>query len=235
LRDGDKVELGGRDLTVLHTPGHTPDCICLPDERYGGQHLGRDTAGGPVRPAVDLAAELCAGGLEPGERRIPGQQVRCRGHQVRLRDPDGGLAAALGRRVGGQARRDGQPVVPGERHGTGVADRDPGHVPGGDGLLVVGQQVSRAPADPAQGDVDRGEHRGLGLIQQRQYDPEPRPGQPQAEQDRGGPADPRAVAEVVLGPHARLGHPRPEHPPPARRPVRLDLGDRPPGSALGPA
>jgi glyoxylase-like metal-dependent hydrolase (beta-lactamase superfamily II) len=31
LRDGDKVELGGRDLTVLHTPGHTPDCICLLD------------------------------------------------------------------------------------------------------------------------------------------------------------------------------------------------------------
>lgn len=48
LRDGDKVELGGRDLTVLHTPGHTPDCICLLDE-HNGVLFGGDTINtGPI-------------------------------------------------------------------------------------------------------------------------------------------------------------------------------------------
>lgn len=35
LRDGDELDLGGRSLRVLHTPGHTPDSICLLDERNG--------------------------------------------------------------------------------------------------------------------------------------------------------------------------------------------------------
>jgi glyoxylase-like metal-dependent hydrolase (beta-lactamase superfamily II) len=35
LRDGEQVDLGGRTLTVLHTPGHSPDSICLLDERDG--------------------------------------------------------------------------------------------------------------------------------------------------------------------------------------------------------
>lgn len=29
VRDGDTLELGGESLTVWHTPGHTPDSICL--------------------------------------------------------------------------------------------------------------------------------------------------------------------------------------------------------------
>ena len=83
--------------------------------------------------------------------------------------------------------------MPAERHRGRVADRDPGDMLDGHGLLVVGQQVGRDPAEAAQRDVDRGQHRGLGLVQQRQHHPEPGPGQPQAEQDRGRPADPRAV------------------------------------------
>jgi glyoxylase-like metal-dependent hydrolase (beta-lactamase superfamily II) len=31
LRDGDVIDLGGRRLEVVHTPGHTPDSICLLD------------------------------------------------------------------------------------------------------------------------------------------------------------------------------------------------------------
>ncbi len=35
LEDGDVIELGGRSLRVLHTPGHAPDHVCLLDERAG--------------------------------------------------------------------------------------------------------------------------------------------------------------------------------------------------------
>lgn len=31
IKHGDQIELGGIELTVLHTPGHTPDAICLLD------------------------------------------------------------------------------------------------------------------------------------------------------------------------------------------------------------
>jgi glyoxylase-like metal-dependent hydrolase (beta-lactamase superfamily II) len=35
LADGRRIDLGGRELTVLHTPGHSPDSLCLLDERNG--------------------------------------------------------------------------------------------------------------------------------------------------------------------------------------------------------
>lgn len=36
VRDGERIELGGRSLTVLHTPGHSPGHVCLwePERRY---------------------------------------------------------------------------------------------------------------------------------------------------------------------------------------------------------
>ncbi|HMJ95366.1 MAG TPA: MBL fold metallo-hydrolase [Thermoleophilaceae bacterium] len=42
LTDGDVIDLGGRRLTVLHTPGHTPDGISLLDE-HEGLLFGGDT------------------------------------------------------------------------------------------------------------------------------------------------------------------------------------------------
>jgi glyoxylase-like metal-dependent hydrolase (beta-lactamase superfamily II) len=48
LEDGDILDLGGRSLEVLHTPGHSPDCICLID-RANGLLFGGDTVNtGPV-------------------------------------------------------------------------------------------------------------------------------------------------------------------------------------------
>jgi glyoxylase-like metal-dependent hydrolase (beta-lactamase superfamily II) len=47
LADGDRLDLGGRVLEVLHTPGHTGDSICLLDARFGRLFAGDTLASGP--------------------------------------------------------------------------------------------------------------------------------------------------------------------------------------------
>ncbi len=47
LHDGDVLDLGDRTLRVIHTPGHTPDCICLLDERTGALFAGDTLTTGP--------------------------------------------------------------------------------------------------------------------------------------------------------------------------------------------
>jgi glyoxylase-like metal-dependent hydrolase (beta-lactamase superfamily II) len=46
--DGDKIDLGGRCLTVLHTPGHSPDSISLLDEAAGILFAGDTINTGPI-------------------------------------------------------------------------------------------------------------------------------------------------------------------------------------------
>jgi glyoxylase-like metal-dependent hydrolase (beta-lactamase superfamily II) len=48
LDDGDEIDLGGRVLEVLHTPGHSPDSICLLDERNGLLFGGDTINTGPI-------------------------------------------------------------------------------------------------------------------------------------------------------------------------------------------
>jgi glyoxylase-like metal-dependent hydrolase (beta-lactamase superfamily II) len=48
LQDGDRLDLGGRTLQVLHTPGHTPDSICLLDEDNGLLFGGDTYNTGPI-------------------------------------------------------------------------------------------------------------------------------------------------------------------------------------------
>lgn len=48
LTDGDVIDLGHRRLTVLHTPGHTPDGISLLDEREGLLFGGDTINTGPL-------------------------------------------------------------------------------------------------------------------------------------------------------------------------------------------
>ncbi|MGW1170834.1 MBL fold metallo-hydrolase [Streptomyces sp. NPDC002550] len=40
LHDRDVIDVGGRSLTVLHLPGHTPGCICLLEEHTGALFTG---------------------------------------------------------------------------------------------------------------------------------------------------------------------------------------------------
>ncbi|MHC1558554.1 MBL fold metallo-hydrolase [Actinomycetospora sp. C-140] len=59
LVEGDVVDLGGRSLRVLHTPGHSPDSVCFLDEDVGLLVAGDTVNTGPIyaqAPESDLAA-----------------------------------------------------------------------------------------------------------------------------------------------------------------------------------
>ncbi len=59
IRDGHRVDLGGRILEVIATPGHTPDAISLIDREQGLLFTGDTYYPGPIwlyRPETDLSA-----------------------------------------------------------------------------------------------------------------------------------------------------------------------------------
>ncbi|HEY3378562.1 MAG TPA: MBL fold metallo-hydrolase [Armatimonadota bacterium] len=64
LEDDDVVEVGNHHLTVLHTPGHTPGCICLYDAEDGilfsGDTLFAGTHGRVDFPGSDPAQMVCS-------------------------------------------------------------------------------------------------------------------------------------------------------------------------------
>ena len=59
LHDADRIDLGGRTIEVIATPGHTPDSICLFDRNHGLLFTGDTYYPGTVwlyRPETDLVA-----------------------------------------------------------------------------------------------------------------------------------------------------------------------------------
>ena len=59
LHDGDRIDLGGKTMEVIATPGHTPDAICLFDRANGLLFTGDTYYPGTIwlyRPETDLAA-----------------------------------------------------------------------------------------------------------------------------------------------------------------------------------
>jgi len=61
IHDGEKIDLGGRVLEVISTPGHTPDAICLLDRKNGLLFTGDTFYPGPIwlyRPETDLQAYI---------------------------------------------------------------------------------------------------------------------------------------------------------------------------------
>src|SRR5579862_1219237 len=57
--DGDRIDLGGRSLEIIATPGHTPDAICLFDRDHGLLFTGDTYYPAPIwlfRPETDLKA-----------------------------------------------------------------------------------------------------------------------------------------------------------------------------------
>ncbi|MBW4084247.1 MBL fold metallo-hydrolase [Paenibacillus sp. S150] len=79
LRDGDSVELGGRALTVYHTPGHSPGHLAFLDEKNGYLFTGDLLYDGtpiyafyPSTSPVDLVQSLERIGKLQGVERIFG-------------------------------------------------------------------------------------------------------------------------------------------------------------------
>ena len=48
LQDGDYFDLGGKDLDVIHIPGHTPGSIALVDRLRGQLYVGDSVSNAPV-------------------------------------------------------------------------------------------------------------------------------------------------------------------------------------------
>jgi glyoxylase-like metal-dependent hydrolase (beta-lactamase superfamily II) len=79
ILDGDRLDLGGRKLEVLSTPGHTPDAISLIDRANGLLFTGDTYYPAPIwlfRPETDLAAYAASirrlGALAPQVKLVLG-------------------------------------------------------------------------------------------------------------------------------------------------------------------
>src|SRR5690606_7051837 len=93
VRDGDLLDLPGRTVRVLHTPGHTPGSICLVDEEHGvlwtGDHVLPHIAAGiglgteDADPVADALASL-ARIRDLGTQTVPGHGYRFRGITERV-------------------------------------------------------------------------------------------------------------------------------------------------------
>ncbi len=77
-KEGDRLSLAGLELTVLHTPGHTPGSVCLmcEDTMFSGDTLFMDSCGRTDLPGGNTAAILRSlsrlAALEGDYRVLPG-------------------------------------------------------------------------------------------------------------------------------------------------------------------
>jgi glyoxylase-like metal-dependent hydrolase (beta-lactamase superfamily II) len=88
VRDGEQLDLGGRTLEVLLTPGHTPDSLCVIDRRNRLLFTGDTFYLGPIYlyvPETDVGAyERSIGRLAA---LVPQLDVLLPGHNVPVAEP----------------------------------------------------------------------------------------------------------------------------------------------------
>lgn len=96
LADRERIALGGRELTVLHTPGHSPDSLCLLDERAGLLFAGDTLITGDFwAHTPDTEIEGFAATLRKLADELAGQLTAIYpAHTLRYRAPPGLLTAA---------------------------------------------------------------------------------------------------------------------------------------------
>ena len=88
IHDGDTVDLGGRALQVISTPGHTPDAICLLDRKNGLLFTGDTFYAGSIwlyRTETDLDAYVHS--VERIAALAPQLHLLLPSHNVPVADP----------------------------------------------------------------------------------------------------------------------------------------------------
>lgn len=88
VRDGQRLDLGNRELEVIFTPGHTPDSLCLFDRTHGLLFTGDTFYPGPIylfTPETDFAAY--ARSVERLVALAPAVKLLLPSHNVPFADP----------------------------------------------------------------------------------------------------------------------------------------------------
>lgn len=88
MHDHDKIDLGGRILEVVATPGHTPDAIALLDEKNGLLFTGDSFYLGPIwlfRPETDLDAYVAS--VRKLAAMVPRLQLLLPAHNTPVAEP----------------------------------------------------------------------------------------------------------------------------------------------------
>jgi len=107
IKDGHNVDLGGRRLTILHVPGHTPDAVALLDAAAGRLFTGDSYYEGTIWlfvPETDLTA--FAASVDRMAALAPNLKVLHPAHNVAASAPEalGRLKVAIGQVRSGQAK-----------------------------------------------------------------------------------------------------------------------------------
>lgn len=103
LADGDRLPVPGRDLRVLHTPGHTTGHVCLVDEADGLLFTG-DHVLPRINPGIGLGGRPRSNPLTAylaSLRRLDGlgHLEVCPGHEYRFADVTGRAATLVAHRA----------------------------------------------------------------------------------------------------------------------------------------
>ena len=91
--EGDTLEIAGMSVRVLHTPGHTPGCVCLiiEDNLFSGDTLFRDSCGRTDLPGgngAELFKSLRRLAALPGDYRVlPGHSMESTLDDERMYNP----------------------------------------------------------------------------------------------------------------------------------------------------
>lgn len=81
LEDGDMIDLGGRSLEVIHTPGHSPGSICLLDRKSRVLFTGDTFFPGPLYAyPEDVNIDDYLNSLEKLSDRLDEYDYLCSGH-----------------------------------------------------------------------------------------------------------------------------------------------------------
>jgi glyoxylase-like metal-dependent hydrolase (beta-lactamase superfamily II) len=89
VQDGERIQLGGRELEVIFTPGHTPDSLCLLDRKNGLLFTGDTFYPGPIylfTEETDFSAYT--GSVAKLAKLAPDLKLLLTAHNVPVSAPD---------------------------------------------------------------------------------------------------------------------------------------------------